>query len=259
MLTDATTEAPPIVEMEGVYKAFGEAVVLDGFSLAVQAAEKLAIIGPSGSGKSTILRILMTLEGVDRGAVVVDGIPLFGDGRSDADERAKRVRSRVGMVFQQFNLFPHMSVLDNVTFAPRHVSKVPRAEAETSARELLEQVGLSDKAHEYPARLSGGQRQRVAIARALAMRPKIMLLDEVTSALDPELVGEVLGVLRHLARETRMTMLIVTHEMRFAREVADRVAFIDGGRVVEAGPPSRVLEDPAEARTRRFLERVLEA
>ena len=259
MRTEAGDDQP-IVLMKEVSKAFGDTVVLDELDLLVPPTEKLAIIGPSGSGKSTVLRILMTLEDIDRGTVCVDGVPLWdGDGRPPADERVRDVRSRVGMVFQQFNLFPHMSVLHNVTFAPVHVLGAPGSEAEEAARELLEKVGLSDKTDEYPERLSGGQKQRVAIARALAMRPKIMLFDEVTSALDPELVGEVLGVLRLLAEETEMTMLIVTHEMPFAQDIADRVVFLDGGSVVESGPPSQVFGAPTEERTRRFLKNVLEA
>src|SRR5690606_5883337 len=223
--------------------------------------EKLALIGPSGSGKSTILRILMTLEAIQAGEVTVDGQVMWrmeGDRPVQADRATLRqIRRRVGMVFQHFNLFPHMSVMRNLTEAPIHVLGLDPATAEGRARDLLDRVGLAGKADSYPAQLSGGQKQRVAVARALAMQPDIMLFDEVTSALDPEVVGEVLDVLRDLAHESGMTMLLVTHEMGFAREIADRVVFMDGGRVVEAGPPEQVFGDPAEERTREFLRRVL--
>jgi polar amino acid transport system ATP-binding protein len=223
----------------------------------------VALIGPSGSGKSTILRILMTLEKVDRGEVWVDGMRVWRRQRNGrevpADEaHLRRVRTQVGMVFQHFNLFPHMTVLRNVTEAPRRVLGLSRDEARRRAEEFLSMVGLADKADSYPARLSGGQQQRVAIARALAMDPKVMLFDEITSGLDPELVGEVLDVLRKLAAGGRMTMLIVTHQMHFAREIADRVLFLDGGRIVEEGPPREIFTQPRNERTRTFLRRVLE-
>jgi polar amino acid transport system ATP-binding protein len=250
------------VELREVTKAFGDTVVLDSLSLAAPPGEKLAVIGPSGSGKSTILRVIMTLEPIDRGRVLIHGESLYTvvrNGRqAPADEaHVRRLRSRVGMVFQHFNLFPHMTALHNIIEAPIHVRGLARDEAETRARELLDMVGLADRAEAYPAQLSGGQKQRVAIARALAMEPSIMLFDEVTSALDPEVVGDVLEVLRDLAHRTDMTMLIVTHEMAFAREIADRVLFLDGGRIVEEGPPERIFSAPREYRTRSFLHSVL--
>ncbi len=254
-----TSAGGPVVRFRGASKRFGETVVLDELDLAVAPQEKIAIIGASGSGKSTLLRILMTLESVDAGTVEVEGLALWRDGKPGGAEVVRAVRARVGMVFQQFNLFPHMTVLDNVAFAPRRVRGASRADAEADALGLLEQVGLAEKAGAYPDFLSGGQKQRVAIARALAMRPKLMLFDEVTSALDPELVGEVLEVIRTLARESRMTLLLVTHEMRFAREIADRVVYLDEGRVVESGPPAQVLVEPTHERTRRFLRSILEA
>ena len=254
----------PIVRFEKVRKTFGKLVVLDEFDFEAEKGERVAIIGPSGSGKSTLLRVLMTLEPVDTGYVEVDGEPLWHMRRNDklvpADPRhLRRVRGKVGMVFQLFNLFPNMTALGNVSIAPRRVLGLSKAEAQERAREMLDMVGLSDKVDAYPAKLSGGQMQRVAIARALAMRPKVMLFDEVTSALDPELVGEVLNVMRQLAREHELTMLIVTHEMRFAREIADRVCFFDGGRIVEEGPPEKILSAPDNVRTRAFLKAVLEA
>jgi polar amino acid transport system ATP-binding protein len=255
------TPEPPIVSMRGVEKRYGALTILRGLDLDVARGEKLALIGPSGSGKSTILRVLMTLEDVHAGEIVIGGEHLWsarGGASVRADERAAaRIRRRVGMVFQHFNLFPHMTVLRNVTEAPIHVLGVGRALAERRARELLARVGLADKADVRPAALSGGQKQRVAIARALAMEPEVMLFDEVTSALDPEMVGEVLDVLRELAHGSGMTMLLVTHEMGFAREFADRILFMDGGRIVESGPPDRIFEAPREERTRAFLSRVL--
>ena len=236
--------------------------MLDGLSLDVARGEKVVFIGPSGSGKSTLLRILMTLETIDDGSVEIDGQPVWHrmvDGQRRPASRAHlhAIRDQVGMVFQMFNLFPHMTALQNVALAPRRVLKLSRKEAEERAAELLAKVGLTEKMDSYPARLSGGQQQRVAIARALAMRPKLMLFDEVTSALDPELVGEVLHVIRGLAQEHDLTMILVTHEMGFAREIADRVCFFDGGRVVEQGPPDKVLVAPSEPRTRAFLNAVL--
>jgi polar amino acid transport system ATP-binding protein len=255
-------DASPIVSMRGVTKRFGDNVVLDGLDLDVAHGEKVVIIGPSGSGKTTILRVLMTLERPEEGTISVDGRYLYHVERNGSLEPAnekhvRSVRSDIGMVFQHFNLFPHLTVLDNITLAPRKVLKLGKQEARARATDLLEQVGLADKANEYPARLSGGQKQRVAIARSLALRPKVMLFDEVTSALDPELVGEVLNVLRDLATHTDMTMLLVTHEMRFAREIGDRVLMFDNGRIVESGPPSKIFTEPSEPRTVSFLEAVI--
>jgi polar amino acid transport system ATP-binding protein len=253
--------AKPAVTMRGVSKRYGDLVVLRELDLDVAPGEKLSRIGPSGSGKSTILRILMTLEDIQGGEVRIGDEAMWTakGGASVAADAATRRRliRRIGMVFQHFNLFPHMTALGNITDAPIHVLGLARADAEKRARELLAQVGLAEKADSYPAQLSGGQKQRVAIARALAMQPEIMLFDEVTSALDPEVVGEVLDVLRDLARTSGMTMLLVTHEMGFAREFADRVVFMDAGRVVESGPPDQVLGRPTEARTQAFLRRVL--
>ena len=255
--------AQPMVRFEKVRKTYGELVVLDDLDFEVAENEKVAIIGPSGSGKTTILRVLMTLVKPTGGKIYVDGEPLWhkevGGKILPADERhLRQVRSKIGMVFQHFNLFPNMSVLRNVTEAPIHVKGVKRAEAEKRGKELLDMVGLGDKFDSFPVQLSGGQKQRVAIARALAMEPKVMLFDEVTSALDPELVGEVLGILRRLATETQMTMLIVTHEMGFARDVSDRVVFFDSGQVAEEGPPSQIFSEPREKRTQEFLKAVLE-
>jgi len=250
---------PLAVELRGVRKRYGELCVLDGLDLAVARGEKLALIGPSGSGKSTVLRILMTLEAIQAGEVRIGGEALWSAGQPADAATTRRLRGQVGMVFQHFHLFPHMSVLRNLTEAPVHVLGLSDAEAEARGRALLQKVGLADKAEAWPAQLSGGQKQRVAIARALALRPQIMLFDEVTSALDPEMVGEVLDVLRELAHGSGMTMLLVTHEMGFAREIADRVVFMDGGRVVESGPPEAIFGAPTQPRTRAFLERVLRA
>ena len=239
-----------MIEIENLHKSFGEAHILKGIDLSIDAREVVVIIGPSGSGKSTLLRCMNYLEEPTSGKITVDGIELSGAANIN------RVRTEVGMVFQRFNLFPHMSVLDNITLAPRKVRHTPAEEAEAFARELLEKVGLSDKAEAFPAQLSGGQQQRVAIARALAMRPKVMLFDEPTSALDPEMVGEVLDVMRTLAK-SGMTMVIVTHEMGFAREVGDRLLFVDEGRIVEQGDPKEIFENPKEERTRIFLSKVL--
>jgi ABC-type polar amino acid transport system ATPase subunit len=240
-----------VVRLERVHKSFGDNVVLRGIDLSVAAGEVLVIIGPSGSGKSTLLRCVNLLEPIDSGRVLLEGEEITRKGADVA-----RLRQRVGIVFQQFNLFPHLRVIDNLTLAVRRLRKVPRAQAEQRAQELLERVGLAEKARQYPHQLSGGQQQRVAIARALMMEPHVMLFDEVTSALDPELVGEVLIVMRDLARDG-MTMLVVTHEMQFAREVGDRVVFMDDGRIVEQGVPVDVLDRPKEERTRRFLRRSL--
>ncbi len=254
----------PIVRFDKVSKRFGDNVVLNELDLDVAAGEKLAIIGPSGSGKTTLLRLLMTLEQPTGGVIWVEDEPLWhrrkGDQLVAADEKhLRKMRGKIGFVFQHFNLFPHMTALRNVTEAPIHVLGLSRDEAEERAKRLLEMVGLADKVNHHPSQLSGGQQQRVAIARACAMQPQIMLFDEVTSALDPELVGEVLAVLRQLAENSGMTMLIVTHEMRFAEQVSDRVAFFDGGRIVEQGPPDHIFHHPSQERTRAFLRAVLEA
>jgi polar amino acid transport system ATP-binding protein len=248
----AAHSAVPVVKLEGVRKSFGDNVVLAGIDLEVAARETLVIVGPSGSGKSTLLRCINLLEPLDSGRILFEGREITGRG---VDVSA--VRQRIGIVFQQFNLFPHLKAIDNLTLAARRIRKLPRAEATARALELLARVGLEEKAEQYPHQLSGGQQQRVAIARALMMEPHVMLFDEVTSALDPELVGEVLVVMRDLAR-SGMTMLVVTHEMQFAREVGDRVVFMDGGRIVEQGAPADVLDDPKEERTRRFLRRTLQ-
>jgi ABC-type polar amino acid transport system ATPase subunit len=243
---------PPRVEVRGLSKRYGSLEVLRAVDLTVAAGEVVCVIGPSGSGKSTLLRCLAYLERPDAGTIALDGEQV------DESRSGMRVlRERLGMVFQQFNLFPHKSALENVALAPREVLGLSRAAANERARTLLAQVGLGDKESEYPARLSGGQQQRVAIARALAMEPEVMLFDEVTSALDPELVKEVLDVMRRLA-EDGMTMVVVTHEMGFARGVADRVVFMDNGAIVEQGTPAQVLDDPQSPRTRRFLGLVLE-
>ncbi len=254
---------PEKVRFSRVTKRFGEHTVLDGLDLVVAPGERVTLIGPSGSGKTTILRLLMTLERVTDGVVHVDGEPFShmpagpGGKLVPASERylAPR-RRRIGMVFQQFNLFPHMSVLANVTEAPRHVLGLDADEAAARARELLALVGLAGKEDAHPTRLSGGQQQRVAIARALAMRPGLLLLDEVTSALDPELVAEVLDVLRDVAGSTDITMLCVTHEMGFARDVSDRILMFDRGRVLESGPPGALLDAPEHERTRAFLRSI---
>lgn len=254
----------PMVRFHRVVKDFGATRVLNELSLDVAHGEKVVFIGPSGSGKSTLLRILMTLEGIDGGSVDIDGQPVWsrlvdGQRRPANQAHLHKIREKVGMVFQMFNLFPHLTALENVSLAPRRVLGLSRREAEARATELLGKVGLSDKMTSYPARLSGGQQQRVAIARALAMRPRLMLFDEVTSALDPELVGEVLQVIRELAHEHDLTMILVTHEMGFAREIADRICFFEGGRIVEQGPPDLILGRPVEQRTRAFLNAVLNA
>jgi len=237
----------------GVVKAFGDNVVLRGIDLSVSEHEVVALIGGSGSGKSTLLRCASLLETVDDGQILLDEQDIT-DPRVNADE----IRRRMGVVFQAYNLFPHLSVLDNITLAPRVVHGRDRADAIDQAHTLLKRIGLSDKAAEYPDRLSGGQQQRVAIVRALAVEPRVLLLDEVTSALDPELVGEVLGLVREVAAQG-MTILMATHEMGFAKQVADRVAFLDAGSILEQGPPAQVLGDPVQDRTRQFLSRVIDA
>ena len=241
-----------MVRLEGVRKSFGSNLVLDGIDLSVNRGDVLVVIGPSGSGKSTLLRCVNLLEPVDSGRVFLEEEEVTGKGTS-----VSSVRQRIGIVFQQFNLFPHLKVIDNVTLAARRIRKLPRRDAEARAHVLLKRVGLEEKADQYPHQLSGGQQQRVAIARALMMEPHVMLFDEVTSALDPELVGEVLLVMRDLAR-AGMTMLVVTHEMQFAREVGDRLVFMDEGRIVEEGVPANVLDHPKEERTKRFLRRSLQ-
>jgi polar amino acid transport system ATP-binding protein len=241
-----------MVRLEGVRKSFGDNLVLDGIDLSVALGEVLVVIGPSGSGKSTLLRCVNLLEPIQAGQIFLEGEEIS---RKGADVSA--VRQRIGIVFQQFNLFPHLKAIDNLTLAARRIKKMSRKDAEARAHELLVMVGLEEKAHQYPHQLSGGQQQRVAIARALMMNPHVMLFDEVTSALDPELVGEVLVVMRDLA-QTGMTMLVVTHEMHFARDVGDRVVFMDEGRIVEEGRPADVLDRPEEERTQRFLRRSLQ-
>jgi polar amino acid transport system ATP-binding protein len=255
-VTAEPTEAAattPVLACEGVVKRFGKQTVLRSVDLEVGEHQVVTLIGASGSGKSSLLRCINLLETVDDGVIRLDGEDIT-DPRVDADG----VRRRIGVVFQAYNLFPHMSVLDNVTLAPRLVGGLDRAAAEDRARALLDRVGLAEKAGEYPDRLSGGQQQRVAIVRALANEPRLLLLDEVTSALDPELVGEVLGLIREL-KEQGMTIVMATHEMSFARQAADRVVFLDAGVVCEEGPPEQVLADPREPRTRQFLARILES
>ena len=243
----------PALLLENVYKSFGENKVLKGIDLTVAPHEVVCLIGASGSGKSTLLKCVNLVEPIDSGRVVVEGEEITAAGVD-----TNRIRRGIGIVYQSFNLFPHMTVLRNITLAPREALGTDRAEAEKNARALLERFGLLDKQDEYPDRLSGGQQQRVAIVRALAMRPHLMLLDEVTSALDPELVAEVLAVIKELAREG-MTMLIATHEMGFARDIADRVCFLEAGRILEQGRPERIFTAPEHTRTRQFLGRIIEA
>jgi polar amino acid transport system ATP-binding protein len=243
----------PRIEVDGLTKAFGTNVVIDGVDLSVAEHEVVCLIGASGSGKSTLLRCVDRLVEWDSGTIRLDGVDIDSDELSEAE-----LRKRIGIVFQAYNLFPHLNVLDNITLAPRKVHKVERAEAEAEARRLLELFGMGAFADSYPDRLSGGQQQRVAIVRALATNPDVLLLDEVTAALDPELIGGVLSVIRDL-RQAGMTMLIVTHEMGFARDSADRVCFLDAGRIVEEGPPDQLFGDPHEPRTRQFLQRIIEA
>lgn len=263
MSTDA------MVRFRGVTKRYGPLTVLDNLDLDIARNEKVAIIGPSGSGKSTLLRVLMLLEGINEGVIEVDGMPIThmvkngnsGNGNLvPANERYKRqARSKIGMVFQNFNLFPHMSALQNVAEAPVTALGLSKKEAAERAEELLEMVGLSDKLKHYPSQLSGGQQQRVAIARALAMRPQVLLFDEVTSALDPELCGEVLNVIRRLGEEHSLTMLMVTHQMGFAKEFADRVCFFSEGKIAEQGPPEQIFGAPQQERTQAFLRAVMDA
>ena len=243
----------PLLQVDGLYKAYDQHLVLRNINLAVEPHEVISLIGASGSGKSTLLRCINLLEEINAGSIRLNGELI-----SASLPNANRVRQRIGMVFQSYNLFPHMSVLDNITLAPKKVLGAKRAEADAEARALLERFGLADKAGEYPDRLSGGQQQRVAIVRALALKPDLLLLDEVTSALDPEMVGEVLDIIREL-KGIGMTMLLATHQMAFARQISDRVAFLDGGSIVELGPPDRLLRSPEQPRTRQFLQRVLTA
>ena len=241
------------VQLDHVSKSFGDLLVLDQVSLEVERHDVVCLIGASGSGKSTLLRCINLLEKVDEGRIVVDGAEIT-NGRVDVNA----LRRKIGIVFQAYNLFPHMTVLQNIVLAPKKVNGTSARESRLVALELLEQIGLSDKADEFPDRLSGGQQQRVAIARALAMSPDLMLLDEITSALDPQLVSDVLNLVRGLA-ETGMTMILATHEMSFAREVADKICFLDAGVICEEGPPEQIFTNPSEPRTREFLARVIEA
>ena len=250
-----------MITFENVSKSWGDNHVLRSLNFEVERGEKVSIIGPSGSGKTTILRVLMTLETPDDGLVTIDGETLWDvrNGRKQKETKQMRaVRSKVGMVFQQFNLFPHMTTFENLIEAPIRVLGMSKDEAGERALGLLDQVGLRDHADHKPPKLSGGQQQRVAIARAMAMRPSVLLFDEPTSALDPELIGDVLAVIRDLANDTDMTMLMVTHEMRFAGEISDRVVMFDSGSAVETGPPDQVLREPTHERTQRFLKAVLE-
>ncbi|WP_027165493.1 ectoine/hydroxyectoine ABC transporter ATP-binding protein EhuA [Mesorhizobium sp. WSM3224] len=254
----------PMVRFENVSKRYGALTVLDGLDLEIARGEKVSVIGPSGSGKTTVLRMLMTLETINDGVIWVEGEPLTHMKKNGtlvpADlAHIRRIRAKIGMVFQSFNLFPHMTAMANCIEAPMTVLGMKRADAEARAAELLELVGLAQKKDHYPSQLSGGQQQRVAIARALAMRPKIMLFDEVTSALDPELVGEVLQVIRQIGREHDLTMLMVTHQMGFAKEFSDRVCFFYQGKICEQGPPGELFGAPKNERTRQFLHAVLEA
>jgi polar amino acid transport system ATP-binding protein len=247
------TDATPLLRLEGVHKRYGATEVLRGVDLDVREGDVVCLIGASGCGKSTLLKCSNLIEPIDGGRILLEGEEISSE-RTDPD----RVRRHIGIVFQAFNLFPHMNVLSNVTLAPRRVLDLPQQVAEERARRLLERFGLADKAVEYPDRLSGGQQQRAAIVRALAMEPRLMLLDEVTSALDPELVGEVLTVIRELA-ESGMTMVIATHEMGFARQIADRVCFMSAGVILEQGPPEEIFGAPREERTKAFLRRIIEA
>lgn len=260
MSRDIAMSKRPIVSYRKVTKSFGDRVVLNELDLDIAPGEKVALIGPSGSGKTTIARLLMTLEKPTSGTIEVDGDMLWHMKRQGAlvpanEQHLHRVRGKIGMVFQHFNLFPHMTILRNVTEALIHVLKLPKAEAIRRATDLLERVGLNDYVKHYPAQLSGGQKQRVAIARALVMEPKIMLFDEVTSALDPELVGEVLEVIKDIAAGGDMAMMLITHEMGFARDIADRVLFTDGGIIVEEGTPEQIFEAPQSPRLQAFLMR----
>ncbi|SDJ11152.1 ectoine/hydroxyectoine ABC transporter ATP-binding protein EhuA [Natribacillus halophilus] len=261
--TPGEDNANTIVSYKNVKKAFGDTVVLNDLNLNVNQGEKVALIGPSGSGKTTIIRMLMTLEQPTEGTIEVDGEMLWhkevkGEFVPADEKHLRKVRGSIGMVFQQYNLFPHMTIMRNCTEAPVHVLGVDKNEAKARAQEMLDKVGLGDKVDQYPAQLSGGQQQRVAIARSLVMQPKVMLFDEVTAALDPELVGEVLEVLKDIASEGDTTMMIITHEMEFARDVADHVLFLDNGKIAEQGHPRNVLENPQSERLQSFLGRFIE-
>ena len=256
-MTDQSSPAPApaeddIIVARDVHKWFGELHVLKGISLTVKTGEVVVVFGASGSGKSTFIRTINRLEQHQRGEIIVDGIEMTNDIRNIA-----AIRSEIGMVFQSFNLFPHLTALENITLAPRKVKKYPKAEADAVGMKLLERVGIPEQAHKHPAQLSGGQQQRVAIARALAMNPKIMLFDEPTSALDPEMISEVLDVMQSLARDSGMTMIVVTHEMGFARAVANRMVFFDHGEIVEIGTPKQIFEEPEQERTKQFLSQIL--
>ncbi|MEZ4533058.1 MAG: amino acid ABC transporter ATP-binding protein [Thermomicrobiales bacterium] len=243
----------PLLRIEHVYKAYADHLVLQNVDLTVDAHEVICLIGRSGCGKSTLLRCINLLEEIQSGRILLEDREITSS-KIDAD----RVRQEIGMVFQSFNLFPHRTVLENITMAPIHVQKVPKRQAREEALELLNRIGLPDRANEYPDRLSGGQQQRVAIARALALKPKLILLDEVTSSLDPETIGGVMQLIREL-RGAGMTMMMATHQMGFAREIADRIAFLDAGRIVEIGPPSQIFDNPREDRTREFVSHALSA
>ena len=262
LLLDA--DDAPMVSFRSVTKRYGDLTVLDSLNLDIRQNEMVSIIGPSGSGKTTVLRMLMTLEEIDEGVIYVNGAPLTHMSRNGQLVRAnqaylRRMRMNIGMVFQHFNLFPHMTAVENCMEAPVQVLGLGKEEAQERAVELLGMVGLADKVDQYPARLSGGQQQRVAIARALAMRPKVMLFDEVTSALDPEVIGEVLNVIRKLHSEHELTMLMVTHQMGFAKEISDRICFFYDGRIAEQGAPDQLFSNPQNERTRHFLHAVLDA
>ncbi|MFV0349273.1 MAG: amino acid ABC transporter ATP-binding protein [Halodesulfovibrio sp.] len=246
-----TNTNSPIIQIRNVYKFFGQLTALNDVTLDIQPGEKVVVIGPSGSGKSTMLRSINRLETIDQGNIIVDGQDV-----NDPGNDINAIRQELGMVFQSFNLFPHKTVMQNLTMAPMRLKKIARNEAESTALNLLKKVGISEKANVYPAKLSGGQKQRVAIARALAMQPKIMLFDEPTSALDPEMIGEVLDVMVNLAKEG-MTMVVVTHEMGFAREVADRIVFMDQGQILEVGTPDHFFNNPEHPRLQKFLEQIL--
>ncbi len=263
-MNEKQNSSDTLVKFSEVTKQYGDLVVLDKLNLEVKKNEMVSIIGPSGSGKTTVLRVLMTLEKINNGVIYLEDEPLThmpqNEKLVEASEKYLRERrSKIGMVFQQFNLFPHMTALQNCIEAPIQVLGLKKEEAEERALELLELVGLTDKKDEHPTRLSGGQQQRVAIARALAMRPKVMLLDEITSSLDPEVVGEVLNVIRSLNKEHNLTMIMVTHQMGFAREISDRVCFFYEGKIFEQGPPKQIFDNPQNERTKQFLNAVLDA
>ena len=263
-MNEKQNSSDTLVKFSEVTKQYGDLVVLDKLNLEVKKNEMVSIIGPSGSGKTTVLRVLMTLEKINNGVIYLEDEPLthmlqYGELIEASEKYIRERRSKIGMVFQQFNLFPHMTALQNCTEAPIQVLGLKKEEAEERALDLLELVGLTDKKDEHPTRLSGGQQQRVAIARALAMRPKVMLLDEITSSLDPEVVGEVLNVIRSLNKEHNLTMIMVTHQMGFAREISDRVCFFYEGKIFEQGPPEQIFDNPQNERTKQFLNAVLDA